>query len=72
EDVGGVHKWMVNAVETGNLNFYAVMMHVADKTTDEEATYNLNVTVKEITQKATNESVEDTSLENPIGKYSVI
>lgn len=72
EGIGGVHKWTVHAVETGNLNFYAVMMHVADKPAAEEEKYSLNVTVREIAQKTTNESVEETPAENPIGKNSVI
>ncbi len=44
--VGGVHSWLVKAIETGNQTFSAVMMHVADKPTGEEETYKLDIIVE--------------------------
>ena len=44
--VGGVHDWIVKAVETGNQTFTAVMMHVSEPATGNEDTYSLNVTVE--------------------------
>ena len=44
--VGGVHAWIVKAVETGNQTFTAVMTHVAEKPNGSEETYKLDVIVE--------------------------
>jgi inhibitor of cysteine peptidase len=67
--VGGVHTWTVEAVETGNQTFSAVMQHVADKPTGDEETYTLDVVV---VMGTTEKTVNVTSTENPVAKNSVI
>lgn len=44
--VGGVHEWIVKAVETGNQTFTAVMTHVAEEPTGDEETYQLDAIVE--------------------------
>jgi inhibitor of cysteine peptidase len=44
--VGGVHEWLVKAVEAGNQTFDAVYKRSWEPTTGSEDTYALNVTVE--------------------------
>lgn len=44
--VGGIHEWVIKAVEAGNQTFSAVMMHVSEPAKGDEETYTLNVTVE--------------------------
>ncbi len=44
--VGGVHTWILKAVEVGNQTFDAVYKRSWEPTTGEEDTYALNVTVQ--------------------------
>ena len=44
--VGGVHEWIVKAVETGSQTFTAVMTHVAEEPTGDEETYQLDAVVE--------------------------
>ncbi len=43
--VGGVHDWVIIAIEAGNQTFDAVYKHSWEPTTSDDETYTLNVTV---------------------------
>ena len=65
---GGVHQWMVKAIAAGNQTFDAVYMRSWEPATGEEETYNLKVVVGE----TAGEPVNETPIENPVAKNSVI
>lgn len=46
--VGGVHEWLLKAVEIGNQTFSAVNRRSFENLTGSEETYTLNVTVQEL------------------------
>jgi len=64
--VGGVHSWVVKAVETGEQTFTAVMMHVADEPTGEEETYTLSVMVEDMTMESVEEPAVETTVEEVV------
>jgi len=68
EGAGGVHEWMVKAVEIGNQTFDAIYKRSWEPITGEEDTYTLKVVVEETAK----EPVNETPLENPVAKNSVI